>query len=263
MKISLITPVRDAVSTLPATLDSVARQNMTCEHIIVDGGSTDDSLPLITEYANRRKTDGHRVIVTSTPDRGIYDAMNRGLQLAAGEIVGVLNADDTYSTHTALQLVSQAMARPDAGACYADLRIVHPLSKATLRFWRAGLLNTSSFVNGWMPPHPTFFLRRKHYAHYGGYRLDLGTSADYELMLRMLHLNRIPAAYIPVELVTMTAGGASARSLMHRIRANRWDGEAWTKNKLHRPRKTCILKPLRKVSQFFTRGHVTSPQQEY
>ncbi len=250
MKISIVTPVLNAKSSLLRTLESVAGQETKCEHIIVDGGSSDGSHEIALTFAEKTSSRERPIKVFSEPDNGIYDAMNRGISHSAGDAIGMLNADDAFTTNKTLSLVEAALSEPDIDACYGDLHYIDPKTERTCRIWRSSPKKPTSFLYGWMPPHPTFFLLRSHYEKLGGYRTDLGTSADYEIMLRMLHLHKIKAAYIPADLVTMTAGGASAKSIRHRIRANRWDRMAWSANDIRPLFITRLLKPTRKLYQY-------------
>ena len=185
---------------------------------------------------------------------GIYAAINTGIQAASGDIVGVLNADDFYPGQRVLQQVSEVFADSAVEACYGDLCYVDPTDiNRVMRYWRAGPFRPSRFRHGWMPPHPTFFLRRGIYERHGLYRTDLGSAADYELILRMLYRHRVAVAYLPQVLVHMRAGGASNASFAARLAANRMDREAWRVNGLRSYPWTLAAKPLRKLSQWWRR----------
>jgi glycosyltransferase len=226
---------------------SVADQKAAVQHVLVDGESTDGTC----ELARSINPD---TLVLSAPPRGIYEAINRGLEACSGEVVGVLHADDFYAAGDALAEVAGVFEDPAVGACYGDLCYVDRLAPAkVVRYWRAGRYEPAHFRNGWMPPHPTFFLRRSLYEEFGGYRTDLGTAADYELMLRMLLKHGVRAAYVPRVLVHMRAGGASNRSLGARLAANRMDRAAWRVNGLRPAPWTLIAKPLRKAGQWWQR----------
>lgn len=247
MSITLITPVYNSAETLSDCMQSIARQTVPCQHILIDGGSTDDSLKVIQDNATEN------VEWISEPDQGMYDAINKGIARATGEIVGVLNSDDVYSQENILSLVMQAFKSPSIEACYGDLLYVERLNTTkVVRNWKSGAYRRERFYNGWMPPHPTFFVSREAYEKYGGYRLDLGSAADYELMLRMLMKHKVEAAYIREVLVHMRNDGMSNASITSRIQANRNDRKAWKVNEL-RPRPwTLIAKPISKVGQWFT-----------
>ena len=180
--------------------------------------------------------------------------MNKGVGLANGSIVGILNADDRFADEQVLQDVSQVFQDPDVAACYGDLEYVSadPGSRV-IRRWISGDFAQKRFLNGWMPPHPTLFVRKSVYEKYGLFREDLGTSADYEFMLRLFVKNRLEAHYIPRVLVRMRAGGASNHSLAARWRANRNDALAWKANELKPKPWTLLAKPLRKLPQWWLR----------
>lgn len=244
VSLSIVTVVRDGVATIRECLHSVRSQGGGVEHVVVDGASTDGTLDLL------RAASGITRLV-SEPDSGIYEAMNKGIGLATGEVIGTLNADDVYAAPDVLSSVSRAFEDPLLEACYGDLEYVDRGDPERVRRrWKAGPYERESFRRGWMPPHPTFFVRRKVYERLGTFRTDLGSAADYELMLRFLYRFGINAVYIPRVLVRMRTGGASNRSLAARIRANRMDREAWRVNDLKPGLTTLVLKPLRKLPQF-------------
>ncbi|KAA1188934.1 glycosyltransferase [Pseudohalioglobus sediminis] len=247
MSITVITPVWNNADTIADCIQSINRQTLKCQHIIVDGGSTDGTLDVIEQH---RAEDA---ILISESDQGMYDAINKGLKLATGEIVGVLNSDDFYATDTALTKVAQAFQNATVDACYGDLHYVDKVDTGkVVRNWKSGDYKRENFFMGWMPPHPTFFLRRRLYEKYGEYRLDMGTAADYELMLRMLFKHKVNAAYIPQVMVHMRNDGMSNASLKNRIRANRNDRLAWRVNEITPRPWTLIAKPLGKLGQWFS-----------
>lgn len=249
MKISIITATFQSARTLGETILSVKRQGwQDTEHIIIDGGSTDGTMALVSSFSHLGK-------VVSEPDRGIYDAMNKGIQLADGEVIGILNADDFYADDRVLESVAECFAHPAIDAVYGDLEYVDPEdTNRVVRRWQAGKYQSGQFLWGWMPPHPTFFVRRRLYEQFGLFNLDLATCGDYELMLRFIHRHGAQLGYLPRVLVKMRAGGASNASIGARLRANQHDRLAWTVNGLHPYWFTMYLKPLRKIGQFLLRG---------
>jgi len=245
MKISVVTTVLNHVEAIKDCLESVSRQNLPIEHIIIDGGSTDGPLDIIASYHS------HLARVISASDNGIYDGMNKGLGLATGDIIGLLNADDLYAGPDILAKVAKVFNEEHVDSCYGDLVYVHPNdTEKVIRYWRSGSYGVRKFYWGWMPPHPTFFVRRSIYERYGLFNLALGSAADYELMLRFLVKHRITTAYIPEILVKMRSGGMSNASLKNRLLANRNDRLAWEVNGLKPYPWTLYLKPLRKVGQY-------------
>jgi glycosyltransferase len=249
IKISIITSVLNAVGSIKDCVESVRTQNYPAEHIIIDGGSTDGTIQIIEKYRS------YLALLVSEPDKGIYDGMNKGIQLATGDVVGLLNADDLYAGTDVLSTVAESFANSGIDTCYGDLVYVDPydVTKVT-RNWKSGNFRERSFYWGWMPPHPTFFVRRSVYEKYSKFNLDLGSAADYELMLRFLVKHHLTTAYIPKVLVKMRAGGASNASLKNRINANRMDRLAWEVNCLKGYPWTTYLKPLRKIRQYFVFG---------
>lgn len=252
--ISIITATCNAAATIADCLESVRTQTAPCEHLIIDNASTDGTLALVDEYPHVQR-------VVSEPDRGIYDAMNKGIALATGEVIGILNADDFYADERVLERVARVFEDPAVMSCYGDLEYVRESNTETtqtaqckvVRYWKSGSFTPSSFYWGWMPPHPTFFVRRCVYQQYGVFNTGLGSAADYELMLRLLLKNRLKTVYIPQVLVKMRVGGASNKSLTARLRANRMDRRAWEVNGLTPYPWTMLMKPLRKLPQWFVR----------
>ena len=251
MKVSIVTVVRNCREYVSAAIESVLEQrHCEVEYIIIDGGSTDGTLQQIDSYRPRL---AHFI---SEPDRGLYDAMNKGLGLATGEIVGFLNADDVYEGDEVLAHVVSALERDGADCLYGDIAYVRPHDlESVIRYWRSGQYYHGKFRWGWMPPHPAFFARRTLYEAWGRYSLDLAYAADYELMFRFLHRYRAEASYLPELLVRMRTGGHSNRTVRARIRANLEVLRAWRLNG-YKPRwSTAVLKPLSKLPQYVRRFH--------
>lgn len=245
MTISIVTATYNSALTVADTLTSVNRQSYkSIEHIIVDGASGDNTLEIVDRFPHVAK-------VISEKDHGIYDAMNRGVGLASGEVVAILNSDDVYIDEQVVAKVMSAFEDPSIDAAYGDLQYVRPDDLNTVtRTWRSGGFSIRKFYYGWMPPHPSFFVRRRVYEQVGRFNCTLKSSADYEFMLRVLVKYRLKPRYIPQVLVKMRTGGMSNASLQHRLRANREDREAWRLNDLDPYFFTIPLKPLRKVFQF-------------
>jgi glycosyltransferase involved in cell wall biosynthesis len=245
MKITVITATYNSGATVKDTLDSIGQQDHPdIEHIIVDGCSSDNTLDIVAGFPHVGK-------VISEIDKGIYDAMNKGIRLATGEVIGILNSDDIYTDPTVLSAVAAAFADPAVMTVYADLQYVHPDDPDRIRrTWVSGPFKKENFYFGWMPPHPTFFVRKEAYDKAGFFNTDLRSAADYELMLRLLLKNGLPAHYIPRVIVKMRSGGVSNSSLRNRLRANKEDRQAWKLNGLKPYFFTLYLKPLRKISQY-------------
>ena len=235
----------NSASTIRDTLASIASQSYSnIEHIVIDGHSSDDTLKIISEFK-------HVSTCISEKDDGIYYAMNKGIELATGDVIGILNADDIYAHHDVLKEVMDLFEDHSIDAVYGDLDFVdaNDLTKTT-RSWRSGAYNKNSFYHGWMPPHPTFFVRSDVYRKYGKFNTSLSSAADYELMLRFLLKNEIKPAYLQKVIVKMRLGGKSTGSIINRLIANREDRSAWRLNGLKPHFFTLILKPLRKIHQF-------------
>ena len=248
MKISVITAVRNGRATLPDALDSaLAQDHPDLELIVIDGASTDGTQEVIQRYA------GRLAHVVSEPDEGIYDALNKGLHLATGDIVGFLHADDRYADERVLSRVATVLADPGVDACYGDLLYVRRDDPGrVVRCWRAGPYQPRRLARGWMPPHPTVYTRRAVYQRLGGFDPRYRIAADYDSLLRFLGPGRIACAYIPEVLVHMRTGGASNRSLRNLLQKSREDYRALRHNRIG-GLGALLLKNLQKLPQFFIR----------
>ena len=248
-KISIITIVWNNKTFIEESLQSQLSQTYPhVERIVVDGGSTDGTLEIIKRFSSRIDR-----IITG-PDRGIYDALNKGIQAATGDIIGLLHSDDLFSDQDTLYKVHEELDDDGLDACYGDLLYVDRYDTSKIvRYWHSGTYHPRRFHWGWMPPHPTFFAKRSVYEKYGLFNLDMGSAADYELLLRYFVKYRIRTAYIPEVLVKMRIGGTSNASLTNRILANRNDRKAWEINGLRPYPWTLLLKPVRKIPQYFLR----------
>jgi glycosyltransferase len=180
--------------------------------------------------------------------------MNKGIILAKGGVIGILNSDDLYASAEVLEKVAKAFENPKVDAVYGDLQYVdsNDLNKI-VRYWRSGYFSARNFYFGWMPPHPTFFVRSSVYEQTGHFNLTLRSAADYEMMLRILLKHQLKAHYIPEVLVKMRTGGISNASFRNRLKANREDREAWRLNGLRPYFFTTYLKPVRKIFQFINK----------
>jgi glycosyltransferase len=245
MRISVITVSYNSSATIKDTLESVKGQAYPeVEHIIVDGLSKDDTLRIVSGYSHVSK-------VISEKDAGIYDAMNKGVLASTGDVVGILNSDDFYYGNDVLSKVAAIFNEKKCDALYGDLQYVDQKNLAkVIRHWESGKYSADAFKWGWMPPHPTFFVRKSVYERFGVFNLSMKTAADYELMLRFIHKHQITVEYIPSVLVSMRTGGVSNSNIINRIRANQEDKQAWVVNVLEPYWFTLYLKPLRKISQF-------------
>jgi glycosyltransferase involved in cell wall biosynthesis len=244
LKISLITVVFNAKNTIANCIESVIKQSYShLEYIVIDGGSTDGTVDIIKQYAN------HIDIFVSEPDKGIYDAMNKGIAKASGKVIGTLNADDFLVSDNVLSEVARTFSQKNIDILYGNLHFINP-SNRVIRKWRAGKYYYGVYNWGWMAPHPTFYCKKELFDKYGLYSLNFGSAADYELMARFMHKNKPEVFYLDMLMVKMLIGGVSNQSLKNRLRASRFDLKAMKKNGIAIPLITVILKPLRKTIQF-------------
>ena len=242
--ITIITITLNSSRTIRDTLKSVQDQNYPVEHIIIDGASSDDTIEIVKSFP-------HVKTVVSEPDCGIYDAMNKGIRMASGDIIGFLNSDDFYPDNEILSKVAKIFSLYDMDSCYGDLQYVDKYDTSKIiRYWKSGTFNRKNFFNGWMPPHPTFFVKKQVFENYAPFDVELKRSADYELMLRLLLKHKISTHYIPDILVKMRMGGISNASISNRLKANKEDRLAWIKNGLKPKFYTIWLKPIRKIIQY-------------
>ena len=249
MKITVITVAYNSAATIADTLRSVAAQtHPDIEHIVIDGASNDATVAL----ARAHSTPTTRLV--SEPDRGIYDAMNKGLRLATGDLVGFLNADDVFDNPRVLAKIAQAASEPGADAVYGDLVYVAQADPGRLvRHWHSGGFARSRLGFGWMPPHPTFYVRTSRLVQIGEFDTSFRVAADYDLMLRLLGKPDIDIRYVPEVLVRMRTGGVSNRSARALWRKSAEDLRALRNNRAGGI-VTLLCKNLRKLPQFFARA---------
>jgi len=249
VKVSIITVSYNSAATIQTAVESVLSQKeATIEYIIIDGGSTDGTLDVLSPYKDRID------VLVSEPDKGIYDAMNKGVSRATGDVIAILNSDDVYADAYVVRDMVKVISEGAVDGAYADLVYTDESLAKVQRTWVSGQYKKNSFLYGWMPPHPTFFVKRACYQKFGVFNTVLRSAADYELMLRFIHKEHISLGYVPRVTVKMRQGGQSNASVTNRLKANNEDREAWRLNQLTPYWFTLYLKPLRKVSQFLHRG---------
>lgn len=255
MIISLITPTYNSAKTILDTLKSVSGQifnsqiDQSLEYIIIDGASKDDTLKIIREYSEANNL---KVKLISEPDHGLYDAMNKGIKIASGDLVGILNSDDIFKDNQILSKVAACFnSQAEIDACYGDLEFVSSddLNKV-VRFWRAGNYQENKLNNGWIIPHPTFFARRSVYEKFGFFRSEFKIAGDYELMLRFLKINKIKTFYLPEVLTRMRIGGVSSQNLKQRRKGWRELKQAWRVNNLKVPPLFIMRRIFFKLKQY-------------
>jgi glycosyltransferase len=244
MKFTLITACYNSAATIRDTLESVASQTHTdIEHLVVDGASKDATVAIAREFPHVAK-------VVSEKDSGIYNAMNKGIALATGDVIGTINSDDFYADPEVIARVAQAFEETGADCVFGDLEYVHPLRpEKVLRRWRSEPYRPGAFQRGWHPAHPTFFARRALYDRLGGFDESLRISSDYELMLRFLEPGRASSTHLPSVLVKMRDGGVSNRTLANILRANVECYRSFAKNGLRASPLVVVRKPLSKLMQ--------------
>ena len=259
MKVSIITVVYNGAEHIRDCIDSVLGQTYPdIEYIIVDGQSTDGTVAIVESYGTKIAR------FVSESDKGLYDAMNKGISLATGAVIGLLNADDFYRHDRVIANMAALLARTGSDAVYGDMIYVdrHDTRKVK-RYWRAGWYEEGAFRWGWMPGHLSFFARRSLYEQYGLFRLDMKSAADYELLLRFVHKNKARLSYMNEVTIVMRTGGISNSSLKNRLRANRDDRLAWKLNGMKPNFFTLWLKPLRKLGQYVRKPpNVDPPSKE-
>lgn len=247
MKVSIITITYNSAATIEQTIQCVLSQTYkNIEYIIIDGLSKDNTLEIVNRYKDKIAK------VISEKDNGLYDALNKGIANATGDVIGIIHSDDFYSDNLVIEKVVNTFKKNNADAVYANLFYVDKDDTNKIkRKWHAGKYTEGAFLNGWMPPHPTFFVKKEMYTKYGNYYTGFVSAADYEMMLRLIHKNKIKVAYLDEFIVKMRVGGVSNVNVKNRVNANIEDRKAWEMNGLKPRFYTLTIKPLRKIFQFF------------
>jgi len=214
-KFSIITVCYNSEKTIAQTIESVLMQSYpNIEYIIIDGSSTDGTVRIAESYKDRFQCHGILYKIVSEPDNGIYDAMNKGIGLASGDIVGTLNSDDFYSDRFVLDEVYNLMSKSSAQSFFADVVYIKDKQDKPVRYYSSKHFNTKRFKFGFMPAHPSFFTYRDNYLSYGCYKTDYRIAADYELLVRFLYTKGISYCYAPRPVVKMRMGGVSTKSII-------------------------------------------------
>ena len=246
MKISIITAVYNRAATIADTIGSVRSQTYAdIEHVVQDGGSTDGTVAVLERHA------APRMRVESASDGGLYDGVNKGILRANGDVIGLLHSDDVFAADDVIARMVEILAGADG--VYGDLVYVSAADPArVIRYWRAGPYQRGRLAWGWMPPHPTLYLKRHVLQRWGAYDIGFDIAADYEAMLRWLVRGRIRLAYLPRPMVRMRTGGASNRSLDRIIRKSREDYRAMRRHGVG-GLGTLLCKNISKLGQFVRR----------
>ncbi|HEA28860.1 MAG TPA: glycosyltransferase [Leeuwenhoekiella sp.] len=245
MKVSIITATYNSASSIKTAIDSVLSQTYKdIEHLIIDGASSDDTVALVEAYNDPR------IQVISAPDKGIYDALNKGVVAATGEIIGFVHSDDLLAAPTVLEEVVTQI-KNGADGVYGDLLYVEKENtNKVVRYWKSRPFYKKLLSRGWMPAHPTLYLKKEVYKKHGHFSLDYHIAADYDLMLRIFSDENLEFTYFPSVITKMRVGGASNRSIKSLIVKSKEDYKVLRKNKVNFPVKVLAYKNLSKISQF-------------
>jgi len=245
LKISIITVVWNNAKTIKDAINSVLNQSYKdIEYIVIDGSSTDGTIEIVQSY-------GDKIKFISEKDNGLYDAMNKGIRMATGDVVGILNSDDFYASDKILQIVADEFLKGNIDSVYANLEYIDANDpKRVIRYWRSKKYQEGLFRSGWHPAHPTFFVKKEIYEKYGVFDLSFKIAADYELMLRFFEKCKITSSYVDEVFVKMRIGGESNRSIKNIIKANMESYKAWKANGLYINPLRFLLKPFSKIIQF-------------
>jgi len=248
MKISIITSVYNNKETIAEAIESVLSQTYdNIEYIVVDGASTDGTVDVIKQYGEKIST------FVSEPDKGIYDGLNKGISLTTGDVIGFLHSDDLFEDEHVVRKIAEAFANNSVESIYGDLTYVKKEDTSkVVRFWKSGAYSLAKLKKGWMPPHPTFYLKREVYEKYGGFDTSFKIAADYDSILRFLGREQISTHYIPEVLVKMRVGGESNKSIKNLIQKSREDLRAMKNNGVGHLG-SLFVKNVSKVPQFFKR----------
>ena len=255
MKISVVTVCYNSVKTIADTLNAVAMQTYAdIEHLVIDGASKDGTVEMVRSHANPQ------IRLISEPDKGIYDAMNKGLAQATGEVVGFLNSDDFYVDAAVLAKIANAFQDPAVDACYADMVYVTQDNSRVVRYWKSKPFAKGDFAKGWCPAHPTFYVRKSVIERLGLFDQSYKLAADVEFMMRYLERAQVRAAYIPDVLVRMRLGGATNQSWKNIVLQNKEIFAALRKNGVPFSRVWfAVNKVVSRLNQFVV-GHIRRHQ---
>lgn len=250
MKISLITVTYNAGGTLRCAIESALRQTYSnLEYIIVDGASKDNTLDIIRTYESQFNG---RMKWISEPDCGLYDAMNKGIRMATGDVVGILNSDDFFTSNDVLEKVADSFTGNDVDAVYGDIHFVRSddLNRC-VRYYSSRIFRRGLMRLGFIPAHPSFYCRRECFEKYGCYKTDYKIAADFDLLLRFIYVHRIRIKYLPVDMVTMRLGGASTSGLKSRMTGMKEHLRSFRENGVKTNRFLLSLRYFYKLTEYF------------
>jgi glycosyltransferase len=244
--VSLITVTYNSQATIADAIRSVASQTYSnIEHVIIDGSSTDDTIEIIRNTPNRISK------IISEPDKGIYDALNKGILNSSGDIIGLLHSDDLLASDIIIEEICKKFIKTSADIVYGDLIYVNNINKDIIvRYWRSRPFDSSLLNKGWMPAHPTMFVRREVYLKYGQFDLQYKISSDYDLILRLMQIRNLKIEYLPIVITKMRMGGVSNRNLRNIYLKSQEDYRIMKKNGFSNPLAMLIRKNISKLRQF-------------
>ena len=247
LSISIITVSHNSISTIPATIKSALAQTYpNIEYIIIDGSSTDGTIELINSYGKSISK------FVSEPDKGIYDAINKGIKLATGDIIGILNSDDFFYDNNVIERVAVAFEENEIDAVFGDVQFVDPeKTSKIIRYYSSKNFNPAKFKFGFMPAHPSFYVKRELFEKLGYYKTDYKIAADYELLIRFLYVNQIKYKYIEMPFVSMRTGGVSNKSICSNVTLNKEIARACKENGIHTNYLYIYSKYFLKMFEFF------------
>ena len=245
MKISILTCVLNNERFIDEAIKSFQKQSYeNKEHVIIDGGSTDETVSIIKKLKN------NSTIFISSNDNGIYDAINKGVNLASGDIIGILHSDDVYDNESVISQVIEVFKKTNSDLVYGDLVYVTKNKNLNIRYWQAGLFLDENIKKGWMPPHPTVFVKKKIFEKIGNYNTDYTISSDYDFLIRALTNKEIKKQYIKKTLIKMRIGGTSNKSISNLFKKTFEDYKIIKKNKIG-GFFTLLNKNFLKIRQFY------------
>jgi len=252
VKFSIITAVYNNKAHIEDCINSVLGQDYeNIEYIIIDGGSDDGTVDVIKNLELRIKNEFRNFIFNSEKDNGIYEALNKGLKMATGDVVGFLHSDDIFKDENVISKIAKAFEEKETDSVYSDLEYVYKNDPdKILRYWKSGEFNPGSLNKGWMPPHPTFCVKKNIYDKFGMFDTSFRIAADYEIILRFLAKQKISTTYLPEVTIKMRAGGASNKNIASVIRKSREDYRALKINAVPFPLMALFFKNARKINQF-------------
>jgi len=251
LRVSIITVSYNNVGTIADTINSVLSQSYAnIEYIIIDGASSDGTTELVTSFGQRISK------FISAPDTGMYDALNKGIGLATGDIVGILNSDDFFYDNNVIEKVVSAFDESDIDAVFGDVQFVDPVKTSKIvRYYSSKKFNSSRFRFGYMPAHPSFYVRRELFEKIGYYKTDYKIAADFELVIRFLFINKVRYKYLEMPFISMRMGGLSNKTISSNYILNKEIARACKENGIKTNFIFIYSKYFTKIFEFFGKGH--------